>query len=254
MFESRHSAPEGKLPRFGGAAVPAVLVGVSVLLVLLVVLIQSVMGGGANVVPVGGGSPPAVDQGQVADGQTQSGSDQPSGSASVKPSKSATPKPSASAAQSPAAAPTVGVTSPGAPPPPPPPRSFSAISREAEAATLAGSAQKSTCPTGNTCSGGVKVRFIGGSGDGSVTFSGLTVLAAATYHLTIGYELGDTSHGPFSVSVNGGATTQVSGAVGGWSTMSTMTVAIVLPAGTNTVRFGGGSVAAPDLDKITLGP
>src|SRR5215475_4076752 len=129
MSENRHSAPEGKLPRFGGAAVPAVLVGVSVLLVLLVVLIQSVMGGGgANVVPLGGDSPPAVDQGQVADGQTQSGPDRPTGSASAKPSKSATPKPSASA--SPATVPTVGVTSPGAPPPPPPP-TFSPISREA---------------------------------------------------------------------------------------------------------------------------
>jgi hypothetical protein len=99
------------------------------------------------------------------------------------------------------------------------------------------------------------VRFIGGSGNGSVTFSGLTVPTAAAYHLTIGYELGDTTHGPFYISVNGGPATQVSGTLGSWSAMSTMTVAIVLAGGPNTVRFGGSaSVAAPDLDKITLGP
>lgn len=67
--------------------------------------------------------------------------------------------------------------------------------------------------------------------------------------------MGDTAHGPFYVNVNGGPTTQVSGTLGSWSAMSTMTVAIELPAGASTVRFGGSaSVAAPDLDKITLGP
>jgi hypothetical protein len=238
MSESRHTASGGKL-RLGGAAVPAVLVGVSVLLVLLVVLIQSIMNGGGDVVALAGSSPPAVDRGQVADGrQTQSAADQPD---SPQPAKPATPKPSGSGSPAPRSTPA--------------PPAFNPISIEAESATLGGTAAKATCPAGNSCSGGVKVRFIGGSGNGSVTFSGLTVPATATYHLTIGYELGDTTHGPFYINVNGGPTMQVSGTPGSWSAMSTMTVAIVLAAGPNTVRFGGSaSVAAPDLDKITLGP
>jgi hypothetical protein len=209
-------------------------------------------GDGGHIVPLGGNPPPAVDQGQVADGQTQSSPDQPSGSATAKPSK--TPKPSGSGTPVPAPTPTVGVTSPGAPPPPPPP-TFSPISVEAESATLGGGAQTSTRCT--TCSRGTEVRFIGGTGSssGTVTFSGLRIPTAATYHLTIAYVLGDAPRS-FFVSVNGGAATEVacSDFSAGWQAPKNRIVDIVLPAGTDSIRFANSGADAPDLDKITLGP
>src|SRR5258707_15818645 len=85
MAERRDSVPSGR-SRLRGAAVPAALVGVSVLLVMVVVLASSLMGNddGARI-PIAGASPtgaspdgadPAgADQGQVLDGQTQVGSD-----------------------------------------------------------------------------------------------------------------------------------------------------------------------------------
>jgi hypothetical protein len=241
MPESRHSSLSGRLrlPRLRGAAVPAALVGVSVLLVLLVVAVSTLMGNDrASVIPLGAGSPQS-DQGQVLDGQTQAGPN--GGSPSTRASKSAKPAPSRSA---PPTQPVAAATAPAAPP-------FQPVSVEAESATLsppAGTPSPSPC---STCSGGSKVRFVGRGR--TVTFSGLTVPAAAIYHLTITYELvGSRS---FWITVNGGSATEVPCAgTNDWYTMVTKTVTVVLRAGANTITFGNPSADAPDLDKITLGP
>jgi hypothetical protein len=234
MVESGHSAPTGR-SRLRGAAVPAALVSVSVLLVLIVVMVSSLMGnGGSERIPIAGPSPANAQQGQVLDGQTQAG---PGASASV--ATVASPKPSAP--------PTVGATK-GAPPPAPP--SFIPLSVEAESATLSpasGHPSPYPCPD---CSGGSKVRFVGRGK--TVTFNGLSVPAAAIYHLTIAYEL-DGSRS-FFVSVNGGSSTEVPCTGTNWNSPTTITVAIVLRAGTNRITFGNPSTDAPDLDKITIGP
>lgn len=231
MVESQQSAPTGRF-RLRGAAVPAALVSVSVLLVLIVVMVSSLMGnGGSERIPIAGPSPANADQGQVLDGQTQAG---PGAGASM-------------ASRKPSAPPTVGAIK-GAPAPAPP--SFRPLSVEAESATLSpasGHPSPYPCPA---CSGGSRVRFVGRGK--TVTFNGLSVPASAIYHLTIAYEL-DGSRS-FFVSVNGGSSTEVPCTGTNWNSPTTITVAIVLRAGTNSVRFGNPSSDAPDLDKITIGP
>jgi hypothetical protein len=239
MPESRHSSPTGGL-RLRGAAVPAALVGVSVLLVLIVVAVSALMGDGrASVIPLGGGSASADDQGQVLDGQTQAGT---AGSPSLRSSR----KPSPSTRSVPPTQPVAATTAAAAPP-------LRPVTIEAETATFGGSAAKSTC---STCSAGAKVRYVGGTGanSGTVTFSGLTVPASANYHLTIGCELGDDLHGPFVVTLNGGTTVQATCPKNSWSTMTTTTLVVPLQVGANSIRFGNVSANAPDLDRITLAP
>ncbi len=220
-----------------GAAVPAALVSVSVLLVLIVVVVSSLMGNGDGArIPIAGPSPANADQGQVLDGQTQAG---PDASPSVATVASRAPKPSAP--------PTVGATK-GAPAPAAPP--FGPLSLEAESATLSPAAGHPSPYPCAACSGGSKVRFVGRGR--AVTFNGVSVPASAMYHLTIAYEL-DGSRS-FFVSVNGGPSTEVPCTGTNWNSPATITVAIVLRAGTNSITFGNPSTDAPDLDKITIGP
>lgn len=126
---------------------------------------------------------------------------------------------------------------------------FRPVSMEAETAGLGGTATASGC---DECSGGALVRYIGGVGTGTVTFSGLNVPAAGTYHLTIGCVVDDYDHGPFLVSVNGGAPATVTCPLGSWSSATPKTVDITLQAGSNTIALGNPTMPAPDLDNITV--
>jgi hypothetical protein len=222
--EPRHSREPGPrreprrvgLPRLRGVALPAVLVGASAVLVLIVVAVSALTGGGPGIIPLAGHASSA-DQGRVLDKQTQ-------------------------AVRGGQAAPGAGASG-----------AFQ-VSMEAETATLAGSAAKSDC---DGCSGRGDVRFIGNAGDGSVpgtvTFSGLKVPAPGTYHLTVGCVLGDITHGPFVVTVDGAAAGSVTCPVGGWGSVSPTTVAITLAAAaSHTIALGNPTMAAPDLDAITL--
>ena len=235
MLESRHSVPSGR-SRLRGAAVPAALVGVSVLLVLIVVMVSSLMGGGeGDRILVAGPSPAGSEQGQVLDGQTAGA--QPSPAVETVASRPASLRPSV----------TVGAAR-GTPAPAAP--AFPPLSVEAESATLSPAGGSESAYPCATCSGGSKVRFVGKGR--TVTFGGLSVPAAATYHLTIAYELDGTRS--FFVSANGGASTQVSCTGTDWANPATVTVAVVLKAGTNSITFGNPSADAPDLDRITVGP
>jgi hypothetical protein len=234
MVESRHGGSPGR-SRLGGAAVPAALVGVSVLLVVIVVMVSSLLGnGGEGRIPTAGASPAGADQGQVLDGQTHDASPPAATVGSVLP-RPTVPEPTINTAK--------GVPAPAAP-------AFRPLSVEAESATLSPAAGRpSPYPCGG-CSGGSNVRFVGRGR--TVTFGGLTVPASATYHLTIGYELQGARS--FFISANGGRSTEVSCTGGSWSSPSTVTVAIVLRAGTNSITFGNPGADAPDLDEITVGP
>jgi hypothetical protein len=236
MLESRHSAPTGR-SRLRGAAVPAALVGVSVLLVVIVVMVSSLMGGGqSGRIPIAGPSPAGAEQGQVLDGQTNAGAN-PSPSVQTVASRPASPRPSV----------TVGAAR-GTPAPAAP--AFPPLSIEAESATLSPAGGSESAYPCATCSGGSKVRFVGKGR--TVTFGGLSVPAAATYHLTVAYELDGTRS--FFVSANGGASTQVSCTGTDWANPTTVTVAVVLKAGANSITFGNPTADAPDLDRITVGP
>jgi hypothetical protein len=197
---------------------PAALVGASVALLLLVVAVSALIGGGPGVIPLAGRAS-ATDQGRVLDKQTQAGQN-----------GRAAPASSASGA-------------------------FPAVVMEAEAAVLGGSAVKANYCDG--CSGGMVVRFIGGAGadSGTVTFGGVKVPVTGTYHLTVGCVLGDAAHGPFLVSVDGGPPASVTCPVGGWSSVAPVTVAVTLQAGvSNTIAVGNSTMAAPDLDFVSVNP
>jgi hypothetical protein len=120
--------------------------------------------------------------------------------------------------------------------------------REAEDSRNAiGSAGITNC--GN-CSGGQKVRNIGGSPDADVVFDDVTVPAAGAHTLHIDYTVnGDRS---FFVSVNGGAPIEVAVSGIGNSTAETTSVPVTLRAGANTIRIHNDAESAPDLDRLSL--
>nr|WP_042188230.1 alpha-L-fucosidase [Kibdelosporangium sp. MJ126-NF4] len=100
------------------------------------------------------------------------------------------------------------------------------------------------------CSGGEKVRNIGGSPDALVRFDDVTVDSAGQYALYIDF----TVNGPrsFFVSVNGGPSTEVKVDGIGNNTPYTTTLPVTLNAGANSVTFANDQSGAPDLDRISL--
>jgi hypothetical protein len=111
-----------------------------------------------------------------------------------------------------------------------------------------GSAGITSC---GSCSGGQKVRNIGGSPEAAVVFGDVTVPAAGEYTLFIDYTVnGDRS---FFVTVNGGAPIEAAVSGVGNSTAETTSIRVPLQAGTNTIKIQNDDEAAPDLDRISLG-
>jgi hypothetical protein len=126
---------------------------------------------------------------------------------------------------------------------PPPATSYEA---ESPANTLAGGAVVQSCAT---CSGGAKVGYVGEGG--TLTFNGVTAPSAGTYQVTIAYCDGSATGRQATVSVNGGAAQTLSFTpTGSFTTVGTMTVALPLSAGTNTIEFANPTAYAPDFDRI----
>ncbi|WP_290059771.1 alpha-L-fucosidase [Amycolatopsis solani] len=121
--------------------------------------------------------------------------------------------------------------------------------REAEdSANDIGDAGVTSC---GSCSGGQKVRNIGGGAGAAVTFPGVTVPSAGNYQLFLDFTVnGDRS---YFVSVNGGAPVEVKVSGAGNSTPYTTSVPVTLTAGANAIRIGNDRAGAPDLDRISLG-
>jgi hypothetical protein len=121
--------------------------------------------------------------------------------------------------------------------------------REAEdSANDIGDAGVTSC---SPCSGGQKVRNIGGSAGAAVTFPDVTVGAAGQYTLYLDFTVnGDRS---YFVSVNGGPPVEVEVSGVGNNTPYTTSVPVTLTAGANTIRIGNDHSGAPDLDRISLG-
>jgi hypothetical protein len=121
--------------------------------------------------------------------------------------------------------------------------------REAEdSANVFGSTGLTNC---GSCSGGEKVRNIGGGPDAAVTFPNVTVPAAGAYRMFIQF----TVNGPRSyfVTVNGGAPVEVKLNGVGNNTPYVAELPVTLNAGANTIRFGNDNAGAPDLDQIAIG-
>jgi hypothetical protein len=86
-----------------------------------------------------------------------------------------------------------------------------------------------------------------------LTLNGMSVPAAGRYQLTIFHIAG---YGPWSANLSVDGDTPQTITFGGtvnWSTVGSLTVAITLQAGANSVQFGSPTSWAPDLDKIIVG-
>jgi hypothetical protein len=125
-----------------------------------------------------------------------------------------------------------------------------AASYEAESAanTLTGGAVVQAC---STCSGGEKVGYVGEGG--TLTFNGVTAPSAGTYRVTIAYCDGSATGRQATVSVNGGPAQTLSFTpTGSFTTVGTMTMALSLTAGANTIEFANPAAYAPDFDRIIV--
>lgn len=121
--------------------------------------------------------------------------------------------------------------------------------REAEdSANDVGSAGVTNC---GVCSGGQKVRNIGGDPDSYVRFDGVTVPETRRYTLHIDF----TVNGPRSyfVTVNGGTPVEVKVDGAGNNTQLTTSLPVELKAGANTIKLHNDHASAPDLDRLSLG-
>ncbi|MFI7132062.1 CBM35 domain-containing protein [Nonomuraea sp. NPDC050153] len=107
------------------------------------------------------------------------------------------------------------------------------------------------------CSGGQKVRNIGGGPDqGStpdayVLFEDVTVPETRTYTLYIDFTV--NGNRSYAVTVNGGTPVEVKVSGVGNNTPYTVSVPVPLKAGANTIKFHNDTTPAPDLDRISLG-
>ncbi len=122
----------------------------------------------------------------------------------------------------------------------------------AASATLANGAAVTSC---SACTGGEKVSSIGGGGDGTATFTGVSEPSAGSYTMTV-YYLAVGEAKPATVTVNGTAQTvsfpETSSS--SYSVVGSYTVTVKLNAGSsNTIEFSAdGTKGAPDLSKITV--
>lgn len=114
--------------------------------------------------------------------------------------------------------------------------------------TLGGAAKIASC---SGCASGQTVGYIGEGG--TLTFPNVSASAAGIYNLVVSYEDGDAGRSA-KLTVNGTAQTVNFAGLnnGNWVTPQTVTVAISLNAGTNTIEFSNASAYAPDIDQITL--
>ncbi|MEV6864524.1 alpha-L-fucosidase [Streptosporangium subroseum] len=120
--------------------------------------------------------------------------------------------------------------------------------REAESSqNVLGSAGPTSC---SRCSGGQKVRNLGGSSDAFVRFDDVVVDSAGEYQLFIDYTVnGDRS---FLVTVNDGTAIEAPVSGVGNDTPATTSVSVSLQAGSNTIKIHNDEDSAPDLDRLSL--
>jgi Alpha galactosidase A/Alpha galactosidase C-terminal beta sandwich domain/Fibronectin type III domain len=121
---------------------------------------------------------------------------------------------------------------------------------EAEASTsvLTGGAQIAGC---SGCSGGQKIGDIGGSG--VLTYPNISVARTGTYLMTVAYVDGDSSRDAI-MTVNGSPIQLPTWGSNDndWNSAQSVTIPVLLNAGTNSVSFGNATDFVADIDKITV--
>lgn len=132
----------------------------------------------------------------------------------------------------------------GATPPPPGPTYYEA---ESATNTIVGGATVTSCAA---CSGGKKVGYVGNGG--TLTFNKVTAPTAGSYNVVIYYLNGPPGRDA-TVSVNGGTPQTLSFTpTADFDTVGTLTVALQLAAGNNTITFANPAAYAPDFDRIAV--
>lgn len=129
------------------------------------------------------------------------------------------------------------------------PSGYAAYEAESGSNTLAGGAGVVSC---STCSGGNKVGNVGNNA-GTLQFNSVNGASAGNYTLTIYYINGDTAARNATISVNGGAGSNISfPSTGSWTSLGSLQTTISLNAGSNTIKFSNASGWAPDFDRVTI--
>jgi hypothetical protein len=119
---------------------------------------------------------------------------------------------------------------------------------EAGANDLLGGATVVSC---GTCSGGLKVGYLGYSG--SLRVNNVMVPTTQMYKISIRYATAELRSA--TITVNGGTSLQVDfPSTGDWYTFDTAVVAVLLSAGSNQISFSNSSGWAPDIDVIDIAP
>jgi hypothetical protein len=120
--------------------------------------------------------------------------------------------------------------------------------REAESSlNKLGSSGITNC---SRCSGGQKVRNLGGSPDAYVSFDNVTVDQVGQHQLYLDYTV--NGNRSFLVTVNGGTPIELPVSGIGNDTPATVSAPVTLQAGTNTIKVYNNDDSAPDLDRISL--
>ncbi|MGN9914366.1 hypothetical protein ACTMTJ_43230 [Phytohabitans sp. LJ34] len=144
------------------------------------------------------------------------------------------------------AAPPRGTTSPSPPPTPATPTSYEA---EARGNRLGGRAAPREL---DGASGGSVVGWVGEGRDNTLTFTGVTTVAAGPHRVTIYYV--SRERRAAAVEVNGAFATVVDfPPTGGWDTVGSTTITLTLRAGPNEIQFGNRWSWAPDFDRLVTG-
>lgn len=127
-------------------------------------------------------------------------------------------------------------------------RPLTSYEAESPGNTFSGAAVPAAC---SGCSGGKKVRFIGGNASNFLVINNINVATAGNYTLTVYYVVSGTRS--FSISVNGGVATTFTVSGTTWDAPGTpVSVTIPLNAGSNSIKFFNNSAFAPDMDRITI--
>lgn len=100
------------------------------------------------------------------------------------------------------------------------------------------------------CSAGFKASWLGQSEKNDLIWRNVYSTDGGRRHLTIAYICGEDRS--ITVSVNGTEVETVSVNSGGWSTVATKTIDIMLQPGRNIIRLSNGSAWMPDIDYIDI--
>lgn len=127
------------------------------------------------------------------------------------------------------------------------------LSYEAEKASIGSGAKITDGSDGRYSSNGAYVGYIGGSNNGSVTFTNVTAPTDGEYTLRIYYVSGEPRS--LKVDVNGAFSQKIDNCYankGDWTGIRAVNVQVKLKAGQNTIKLYNDQGTAPSVDRIAL--